>query len=112
MRIRFDNVDYAPEELYEQVPFEAEFIRMVPGPDRPDYWLASLIKPLRWNREGQETEVTHLVLAARFMGMSLEPGLKSAGVNIVYVVDPSVLNDTVLDFNKGVYVAIGIGDID
>jgi hypothetical protein len=110
MKITVTSVDYAPDDLYEQTPFEAELLRQIPGPDRPDYWLASLPKPLRWRRDGKDTQVTHLVLAARWVGGQIARGMRTTPVNIAYVVDESLLTDAALDFQKSAYVAIGVAD--
>jgi hypothetical protein len=110
MRIKIRTVDHAPDELYEQTPFEAVLIRELPGPDRPDYWLAALPKPLRWLRGGVETTVTHVVLAARWQGTQIGKGMWSLPVKIIYVVDDSTLDDAILDYGKCEYVAIGAAD--
>jgi hypothetical protein len=107
MRILVKDVDYAPADLYEQTPFEATLIRQIEGPDRPDYWLASLAKPIRWSNEGVETSIHHLVLAARWVGTRIGYGMNNLPVNIAYVVDESVLNDSRLNLDKCKYVAIG-----
>ncbi len=41
MRLAVTGVDHAPSELEDQTPFTIELIRQMPGPDRPDYWLAN-----------------------------------------------------------------------
>jgi hypothetical protein len=110
MRIKIRTVDHAPDELYEQTPFEAVLIRELPGPDRPDYWLAALPKPLRWLRGGVETTVKHVVLAARWQGTRIGKGMWCLPVKIIYVVDDSTLDDAVLDYGKCEYVAIGAAD--
>lgn len=110
MRIRITSVDNAPDELYEQTPFEAALLREVPGPDRPDYWLAELSRPLLWRRGAAETPVNYLVLAARWQGTKIGAGMRGLPVGIAYVVDESVLADAELDFAKCVYVAVGAAD--
>ncbi|HEY9285057.1 MAG TPA: hypothetical protein VIP46_16515 [Pyrinomonadaceae bacterium] len=110
MRVRITSVDYAPDELYEQTPFEAVLLREIPGPDRPDYWLAALPEPIRWLRNGVGISVRHLVLAARWEGTRISRGMSNMPVGIAYVVDESVLEDAKLDFGKCEYVAIGVAD--
>jgi hypothetical protein len=110
MRVRITSVDYAPDELYEQTPFEAVLIRELPGPDRPDYWLAALPRPLRRLQGGVETEVTHVVLAARWKGTRIGGGMWGLPVKILYVVEESALSDPILDYGKCEYVAIGAAD--
>jgi hypothetical protein len=48
MKITIDSVDYAPDDLYDQVPIVAWLTRQVPGDDRPDYWLCELVRPISW----------------------------------------------------------------
>lgn len=110
MRIRVTSVDYAPPELNEQTPFEAELLRRISGKDRDDYWVAELAKPLRWVSEGGEKAVTHVVVAARWQGTQIGRGMKGLPVGIAYVTDGSPLADPALDFKKCAYVAIGIAD--
>ena len=109
-RIRINDVDYAPDELYEQTPFEATLLREVAGPDRPDYCLAQLAKPLRWVNGGSTVEVTHVVLAARWVGGKIDSAMHQTPVNIAYVLDPEVLREPKLDLHKCAYVAIGSAD--
>jgi len=42
MQLTVTSVDYAPDELYGQVPFVVNLLRQMPGSDRPDYWLGSV----------------------------------------------------------------------
>ena len=107
MRYKITNVDYAPGELYGQVPFDATLLRQMAGPDRPEYWLADLAKPLQWLNDGNEGSVTHLILAARYVGATLGPGVRTATVGIAYVVDATVMDDASLDLKKCHYSAIG-----
>ena len=109
-RIRVTDVDSAPDELYEQTPFEASLLRKIPGPDRPDYWLAQLENPLRWLKDGNAIQVTHLILAARWVGCEICQTMQHTPINIAYVVNPEALQDPTLDFGKCAYVAIGTAD--
>lgn len=108
MQLTITSVDYAPEDLYEQVPLVVDMIREIPGDDRPDYWLGSLRTPIRWLVDNHIREVTHLVLAARWQGTAIAVGAENLPVGIAYVTDQSVLDDKQLDLAKCVYVAIGI----
>jgi hypothetical protein len=110
MKIRVNSVDYSPPELEGRTPFNAELLRMIPGSDRPDDWLAALATPIRWLEQGQEVEVTHIVVSARWQGTQIAPGMKCLPVGIAYVLDSSVLNDSSLDFKKCAYVAIGVAE--
>lgn len=111
MELTISSVDHAPEDLYDQAPLRVELMRQIPGPDRPDYWLGSLVEPVSWlgGPDGLH-EVSHVVLAARWQGTSIGPGSTHLPVGIAYVTDTSVLEDEALDFAKCRYVAIGIAD--
>ena len=108
MELQVTSVDYAPEELYDQVPLVLELLREVPGSDRPDYWIGKCKKSIRWIDNNLEKEITHVVVAARWEGTRIEPHAKDLPVGISYVIDESVLTDETLDFKKCSYVAIGV----
>lgn len=108
MQLTITTVDYAPEELYDQTPLVVQVLRELPGPDRPDYWLGELEKPLRWLDDNVERQITHLVLAARWEGTRIEPGAENLPVGIAYVTDDTLLDDSVVAFEKCTYIAIGI----
>jgi len=108
MQLTVKGVDYAPKELSEQVPFEVRLLRQMPGSDRPDDWLGSVTPSLRWVVDGVEREVTHVVLASRYVGQAIRPGAVDLVVGISYVTDPSLLDDVQLTLAKCAYVAIGV----
>ncbi|GAC1634540.1 MAG: hypothetical protein NVS9B10_30650 [Nevskia sp.] len=107
MEFQITDVDYAPEDLYEQVPFDLTLIKELRGPDRPDYWLGSLAKPLLWLDNGITKSITHVMLTPRYVGVRIYPEIQEVTVGIAYVIDNSVLADAVLDLNKCFYAAIG-----
>jgi hypothetical protein len=111
MNVKVTSVDCKLAELHAQTPFSARSLRQIPGPDRPDYLLAELNQPLTWRRESGDTSVTHVVLCARLVGGSIAPWATHLPINIAYVVDPTVLSDTTLDFTKCYYCAIGTADV-
>lgn len=102
-RLEITSVDQAPEDLSAQVPFTATLLRQLPGDDRPDYWLASVEPPLRW----QSSTITHVVLAARLVGASLDARVHDLSINIALVTDASLLDEPRLSFSKCTHVAIG-----
>ena len=106
-RLRMTGVDYAPEDLYGQVPFTAKLLRQVTGPDSPDYWLAELEKPLSWVDAGAPRQITHIVVASRYEGQTITENFTRLVVGLAYVTDTSVLDDASLTFAKCRYVAIG-----
>ncbi len=111
MRLTVTAVDNGPPELEAQVPAEVSLSHMLPGRDRPDYWLGKLDRPLQWTDDGAEREVTHLVLAARWEGTQIASGAAALPINIAYVIDPSLLHDAALDFAKCAYVGIGTANV-
>ncbi len=53
MELHVTSVDYAPEELHDQVPLVFELLREIPGSDRPDYWIGRCKTPIqRLNKTG------------------------------------------------------------
>jgi hypothetical protein len=106
-RFRLVSADYEPEDLVAQLPREGTLVRKIAGPDRPDYWLASLDSPLTWNDNGSTRTVNLLILAARYEGQSISPPIDRLVTGIAYVVDESLLGDATLSFDKCRYVAIG-----
>ena len=108
MKLHVTSVDYAPEELYEQVPLVFDLIREIPGDDRPDYWIAKCEMPIRWIHDNFEKQVNYVVVAARWEGTRIESNAENLPIGISYVIDESVLNDEKLKFKKCIYVAIGV----
>jgi hypothetical protein len=108
MQLTISSVDYAPEELDDQLPIVTELVREIPGDDRPDYWLACTARPIRWISDNIDHTITHLVLAARWQGTHIEPGVEHLPIGIAYVTDDTLLDDSRLDLNKCEYIAIGI----
>jgi hypothetical protein len=104
MRVKITSVDYAPDELYEQTPFEAVLLREIPG---RGYWVAALAKPIRWSRNGIESSASRLILEARWLGTRIGRGMSDIPVNIAYVVDESVWADAWFDFGKCESLAVG-----
>jgi hypothetical protein len=112
VQARILSVDSAPSELYSQVPFEATLLRQLPGPNgRDDYWLAQVARPLRFAKNGADHEVRYIVLASRFVGQSIHPGVGRITVGIAYVLDEAQLALPAVDMSHCAYVAIGEADI-
>ena len=102
------SVDHNPPELTDQVPFSLALERLIPGPDRPDYWLGRLDAPLRWIDDNQERKVSHLIVCAHGKGTQIEPFVRNLPIGIAYVTDPTQLRDTTVDTAKCTYVANGV----
>jgi hypothetical protein len=69
--------------------------------------LAALVEPLNWLDNGVSRNVTHIIVAARYEGDTIEPGFERRVVGLAYVTDETLLSDATLDFAKCRYVAIG-----
>jgi hypothetical protein len=110
MKLNITSVDYAPEELYDQVPFAVKLVRQLPGPDRPDYWLGAIDGSLQWLEGNFERRITHVILAARWEGTHITPHVEHLPVGMAYVTDLSQLEDASVSFDKCKYVAIGLAD--
>jgi hypothetical protein len=108
MRLQVTDIDDMPRDLREQLPFAMTLQRMLPGSDRPDYWIAALEHPLRWKDGGHDRKVEHVVVATRMRGTEIRPGIKDVLIGIAYVVDVSQIDDTELHFEKCRYVAVGV----
>ena len=107
MELHVTSVDYAPEELYDQVPLVFELLREIPGRDRPDYWVGKCKTPIRWLHENHERQIHYVIVAARWEGTRIEPHAENLPIGIAYVLDETLLTDETLNFDKCVYVAIG-----
>jgi hypothetical protein len=108
MQLTVTSVDCCPLELNDQVPFKVKLLRVVPGPDRPNYWLGEMVKQLRWIDENHKKWVEHVAVCSRWQGTQIVPLAQNLPINIAYIVDPSLLTDRSLEFSKCRYVAIGV----
>ena len=125
--VRITSFDEAPEELTWQLPVRGELFRLMPGPDRPDYSVMLLERPLRFyppagfdfgrvdgdrlveDRQGRRmVEVHALVLTARFVGQQLHEGMVELPVNVAYVLDHSLVDDAAIVPAKIEYAAVGL----
>lgn len=125
-KVRITGFDRAPDELTWQLPVRGELYRVMAGPDRPDYSMMLLERPLLFypsdtfdltrtgadrlvaDRQGRRMVQVHaLVLCARFVGQQLHPGMVDLPVNVAYVIDQSVARDATLDLAKIEYAAVG-----
>ncbi|HWH52670.1 MAG TPA: hypothetical protein VN651_14065 [Gemmatimonadaceae bacterium] len=95
-----------PEDLEAQAPFTLSLERQLPGPGRPDYWLARLDRPLAVSANGRAIRINWLVLAARFRSQTISPSAGEIAVGVAYVVDEAQLELETVDMSKCLYVAI------
>ena len=120
------SLDGVPDEIDAQAPLDGELVRVIPGPDRPDYCLVILDRPLRFHpgtdldlervlAEQLTTEadgrpllwVRTVVVVARFAGERITPGVRDLTVDLALVVDDTTLRDDVLDFAKVLPIGVG-----
>jgi hypothetical protein len=111
MKISIGYIDMGPPELFEAVPIRGTVLKVIPGPDRPDYTLVKLDRPITGSHGGPEFVVRYLVVAARLMGLQFGPGKRDVPANIAYVIDESVLTHETLEFSKCLPVGVGAADI-
>lgn len=125
-RVIFSAARSGPAELTSQLPLRGELAGVIPGPDRPDYCLVVLDRPIAFeppedfdrDRIRQSAidqmaldlddvlPIGTLVVAARQTGLQISPTMVDLVVNIAYVLDESVLTDELLEFDKVHFVAI------
>lgn len=108
MRFAITGLDDSSEDLDGLLPVKGRILRQIPGPDTPNYFLAVLDSAFVWKKE--QKKISHLIIGARWVGGALSPTMRRTPVNIAYVIDQSVLSDSVLDFKKCYYAAIGWAD--
>lgn len=102
IRVQLIDCDYAPKDMEGQLPITCSLLRMIPGKDRPDYWLAKCENPIKY----EKTIINHLILAPRFVGAEIKKGMGSIVLGVAYVTDETLIQDTTLNFDKCKYVAI------
>ena len=102
------SVDHNPRELADQVPFSLALERLIPGPDRPDYWLGRLDAPLRWIDDSRGRQVSHLIVCA--LETQIKPAVQNLPIGIAYVTDLTQLTDATVNPGKCKYVANGIAN--
>jgi hypothetical protein len=85
-----------------------KLLRMIPGPDRPDYWLGVLDRPLRWIDGDRERVVKHVIVCARWQGTQIRALVQDLPVGLAYVTDATQVDDPSVSFDKCRYLAIGI----
>lgn len=134
--VSIDAVEVGPPDLPAQLPCTATLLRMLPGPDREGYALASLAHPIRFSTtlaqlgEGTydtrrladadpatvvvradgtvEALVYGLVLAPRVAGARFHPAMAGFPVALAYILDPTQLRDAAVDLTKVHYAAIAL----
>lgn len=124
--VHISRFDGAAPELSWQLPVNGELYRLLPGPDRPDYSLVVLRRPLHFyppvgfdlgrvdaaqrvpDRKGRPmVRVQALIVCARFVGEQLHSQMADLPVHVAFVVDNSLARDERLDLAKVAYAGSG-----
>lgn len=98
------------ESIAAQLPVTGSLRAVLPGPDRPDYFVCSVDRPIVYRPEiesSAESAADHVILAALFVGDTLHRGMSGLPVRVALVTDNTVLTDERLDFVKCIYVGQG-----
>lgn len=106
MHAAITQLDDGPEELEKYLPINVQLLKPLRNADGSDYALAALENAIIWNSK----KIYLIIIGGRFEGSKVGRGMKNFPVNIALVIDNSIVNDDVLDFQKGEYVAIGFCD--
>lgn len=109
---------HAIPELQSQLPLSGRLARQIPGPDRSDYFLVVLQKPLRyhpqpdfdWSRSQQEFSSQYgtgdflwiyaMIVCSLAVGTQLHRGMKRFPIQLALVIDNTVGRDETLVFEK------------
>lgn len=111
MKASILSVDYAPADLEAQIPVEVDLVRQLPGPDRSDYWLGRLDRPLPYAEGDATKEIRYLIVASRHVGESIRAGVGRVVIGIAYVLDDAQAELPAVDMKRCRYVAIGEAEI-
>lgn len=118
----------AVEELRQQLPVAGTLWRQIAGPDRPDYALAGLERPIKYrpidgfdrgrcqpefvgtDDGGRFVLIRAVVIASLMAGTQLHAGMKGFPVRLAYVIDNTVGHDAQLEFAKCDYISYAMID--
>ena len=113
----------AVADLGGQLPVAAKLWRQIAGPDRPDYALAGLERPIKyrpmdgfdWARcqpefigrdaAGPFVSIYAVIIASLMAGTQMHAGMKGFPVRLAYVIDNTLGRDEQLDFAKCDYIS-------
>lgn len=126
-RFTIDDIDYAQNgsgtphaipELRAQLPVSADAVRQIAASDRDDYYIGVLESPVKyhsgpdfdWSRpqpqltgtddDGRFVSVLAVVIVALMAGSQVHAGMRGFPVQLAYIVDNTVSEDTELQFAK------------
>jgi hypothetical protein len=122
------SLDLGPSDLQGQLPVRAGIVRQMVGPDRDDYLLARLERPIRYHypasfdttrtqneflatdQSGPFVWIYVIVVCARLVGTRFHAHMRSLPINIAFVTDNTIGSDQRLDFAKIEFVGVGFAD--
>lgn len=96
--------------LEELVPFDINLLRTLPGPDRPDYWLGEVVRPLCFVLNRRRVDFTYAVLAEKAKGGHIEAGARNVPIALAYITDIAQLGAREVNFGQCRYFAIAMTD--
>ncbi len=122
------SLDLGPTDFGGQLPVRANITRQIPGPDRDDYLVSILERPIKYHypaafsttraqhaflatdEDGPFLWVYAIVVCARLVGTRFHARMRSMPINIAFVIDNTLGNDERLDFGKVEFAAVGFAD--
>ena len=111
MRLRIDQVDFAPAELHAQLPLDVSLLCCLAGSAGQPVWLGAVETPIRWKVDDGERQVTHLLVTPRLIGAAIQSGAQALTLNIAYVTTPEPPSGPHVDAAMCEFVAIGVCDV-
>ena len=100
MKLTIADVADAPEELHEQTHFVIKQIEYIPGTEKLYLWLRILSNKLGLIDNRPEQIVTHILITARWLGISIVPNVNSFPIGISFLSNQFVFNNETLDLKK------------
>jgi len=107
LKVILTQFENAPSWLDSYSSLTLKPLRPLSSSDGSQYILSELVTPI----VRAERTITHFVVGARMKGEKLRKGAKDLPVNIAIVTDNSLLDDDEMDFEKGEFIAHGIGSV-
>lgn len=127
--LAFRDLPTGPAELRDELPLVATVLRVIPGPQgRGEFWCVRLERPVKYrigdafdttrcqseflgnDSAGQFLWIQIIVVSAHHPGQRIQPGITGMQVDVAYVVDLTLGQDSALDPVKVDYAGIAIVD--
>lgn len=107
MLLLIDSFDGLPPGGYE--PMAIDVIRQLESDDGSEWWLGRIQNEISYVKDGHELTIKYVIVAPGWIGMTFNGDFDGYRVNLAYVIDESLLEDSKIDFTKTDYVAFGSG---